>query len=149
MRQSQWPRGLRRGSMAVRLLQLRVWILLGAWMSVSCEFCVLSGTGLCDGPIPHPEESYQLWCVSVCDLETLSMRRLKPTVGCNACNRRRRWRSWYISKYLMWSCSKANRVPVWHVVMSNKITVIVFNVNGFKLGLYSLMMAMLCRNMLQ
>jgi hypothetical protein len=28
---------------------------------------VLSGRGLCDGPIPHPEESYRLWCVSECD----------------------------------------------------------------------------------
>jgi hypothetical protein len=25
---------------------------------------VLSGRGLCDGPIPLPEESYLLWCVS-------------------------------------------------------------------------------------
>jgi len=30
----------------------------GAWMSVSCECCVLSGRGLCDGPIPRPEEPY-------------------------------------------------------------------------------------------
>jgi hypothetical protein len=36
-------------------------------MSVSCESCVLSGRGLCDGPIPRPEESYRLWCVSQCD----------------------------------------------------------------------------------
>jgi hypothetical protein len=28
---------------------------------------VLSGRGLCDGPIPRPEESYRLWCVSECD----------------------------------------------------------------------------------
>jgi hypothetical protein len=28
---------------------------------------VLSGRGLCDGPIPRPEESYGLWCVSECD----------------------------------------------------------------------------------
>jgi hypothetical protein len=26
-------------------------------MSVSCECCVLSGRGICDGPIPCPEES--------------------------------------------------------------------------------------------
>jgi hypothetical protein len=38
-------------------------ILPGAWMSVSCECCVLSGRGLCDEPIPRPEESYRLWCV--------------------------------------------------------------------------------------
>jgi hypothetical protein len=37
-------------------------------MFVSCTVFVLSGRGLCDGPIPRPEESYRLWCVSVCDL---------------------------------------------------------------------------------
>jgi hypothetical protein len=39
-------------------------------MSVSCECCVLSGRGLCDEPITRPEESYRLWCVTVCDLMT-------------------------------------------------------------------------------
>jgi hypothetical protein len=29
----------------------------GEWASVSCECCVLSGSGLCDWPIPCPEES--------------------------------------------------------------------------------------------
>jgi hypothetical protein len=33
----------------------------GAWMSVSCECCVLSGSGLCDGPIHRPEESYRVY----------------------------------------------------------------------------------------
>jgi hypothetical protein len=28
---------------------------------------VFSGRGLCDGPIPRPEESYRLCCVFVCD----------------------------------------------------------------------------------
>jgi hypothetical protein len=32
-------------------------------MFVSCTVLVLSGRGLCDGPIPRPEESYRLWCV--------------------------------------------------------------------------------------
>jgi hypothetical protein len=36
-------------------------------MFVSCTVFVLSGRGLCDRPIPRPEESYQLWCVSECD----------------------------------------------------------------------------------
>jgi hypothetical protein len=35
----------------------------GAWMSVSCECCVLSGRGLCVELIPRPVESYRLWCV--------------------------------------------------------------------------------------
>jgi len=39
-------------------------------MSVCCECCVLSGIGLNDGPITRPEESYRLWDVVVCDLET-------------------------------------------------------------------------------
>jgi hypothetical protein len=31
---------------------------------------VLSGRGVCDELITHPEESYRLWCVVLCDLET-------------------------------------------------------------------------------
>jgi hypothetical protein len=31
----------------------------------SCECCVLSGRGLCDGPITGPEESYLVWCDSM------------------------------------------------------------------------------------
>jgi len=33
----------------------------------------LSGRGLCDELITRPEESYRLWCVVVCDLETSRM----------------------------------------------------------------------------
>ena len=67
---SQWPRGLRCGSATARLLRLWVRIQPWAWMSVCYEFCVLSGRGLCDGLITRPEESYRMWCVVVCDLET-------------------------------------------------------------------------------
>jgi len=35
-----------------------------------CECCVLSGRGLCDEVITPPEESYRVWCVVMCDLET-------------------------------------------------------------------------------
>jgi hypothetical protein len=42
---------------------------------------VLSGRGLCDEFITRPEESYRLWCVVVCDLETSWMRRPWPTGG--------------------------------------------------------------------
>jgi len=48
---------------AARSLGLWVHIPQGAWMSVSCECCVLSGRGLCIGLITHPEESYRVWCV--------------------------------------------------------------------------------------
>ena len=67
---SQLPRGLRRGCAVARLLGLRVRIAPGTWTSVSCVCCVLSGRGLCDELITRPEESYSLWCVVVCDLET-------------------------------------------------------------------------------
>jgi hypothetical protein len=50
-------------------------------MFVCCDFCVLSGRGLCDGLITRPDESYRLWCVVVCDHETSKMRRLKPATG--------------------------------------------------------------------
>jgi hypothetical protein len=43
-------------------------------MSVCCECCVLSGRGLCDELTTRPEETYRLWCVVVCDIETSSMR---------------------------------------------------------------------------
>ena len=50
---------------------------------VFCVLCfVLSGRGLCDGLITRPEESYRLWCVVVCYLETSWMRRPWPTGGC-------------------------------------------------------------------
>ena len=39
-------------------------------MDVCCECHVLSGRGLCDELITCPKESYRLWCVIVCDLET-------------------------------------------------------------------------------
>jgi len=38
----------------------------------------LSGRGLCDGVITRPEESYRLWYVGLCDVETSWMRRLWP-----------------------------------------------------------------------
>jgi hypothetical protein len=50
-------------------------------MFVCCDCCVLSGRGLCDELIAHPEESYRLWCVVVCDLETSRMRRPWPAIG--------------------------------------------------------------------
>jgi len=43
--------------------------------------------GLCDELITRPGESYRLWCVVVCDLETSSMRRPWPTGGCRTKNK--------------------------------------------------------------
>ena len=66
-----WSRGLRRRSVAVRLLRLWVRTPLGGidvhLLRVLC--------------LVRPEESYRLWCVVVCDLETSQMRRPWPTGG--------------------------------------------------------------------
>jgi hypothetical protein len=62
---SQWPRGLRHGSAAARLLGLWVRIPAEAWMSVSCECRVLSGRVLCLGLITRQENSYRVWRVCV------------------------------------------------------------------------------------
>ena len=81
MCRSQWPRGLRCRSSAARLLRLLVRIPTGSWMFVCCEWCVLSGRGLCNGLITRPDETYWLWCVVVSDQETSKTRRLKPANG--------------------------------------------------------------------
>jgi len=77
---SQCPRSLSRIYAATCLLRLWVRIPPGG-MDVCCECCVLSGRGLCDELIARPEESYRLWCVVACDLETSWMRRPWPTGG--------------------------------------------------------------------
>jgi hypothetical protein len=62
------PRGIRRGSVATRLLGLRVRIPPGPRMSVYCECCALSGRGLCVGLFNRPEQSY-------CDREASTTKR--------------------------------------------------------------------------
>ena len=96
---------LRNVSMAVpaaaRLLRLCVRIPPGAWMSVWCECCVLSGRGLCDELITRPEESYRLWCVVVFDLETSWMRRPWLTGGLlHQIKRNVRLLSWLVNSVL-------------------------------------------------
>ena len=65
---SRWPRSLRCGYAAFRFLGLRVRIPPWACLSVCCECCVLSGTGLCVGQVSHQEESTGCG-VSECDRE--------------------------------------------------------------------------------
>jgi len=81
---SQWPRGLRRRSAAARLL--RSWVRIPQWhgcfsvVSVVCCQVEVSANEL----ITCPEESYRLWCVVVCNLETSRMRRPWPALGRSA-----------------------------------------------------------------
>ena len=49
---------------------------------------MLSGRGLCDELITRPEESYRLWCVVVCDLETLVNEEAMTRVG-SQCHKRK------------------------------------------------------------
>jgi hypothetical protein len=52
-------RSIRRGSAAGRLLGSRFPVPPGG-MDVCCECCVLSGRGVCNGPIPRTEKFYRL-----------------------------------------------------------------------------------------
>jgi hypothetical protein len=71
-----WPRGLRRGCAATRLLGLWVGIPPGACKLFPREcYCVLSDRGLCDDLITRPEESYRLWRLFVSDLEASRIRK--------------------------------------------------------------------------
>jgi hypothetical protein len=60
----------RQAAAVARLLRSWVRIPPGTWTLGCCDCRVLSGRGLCDELITRPEESYRLWCVVVCDLET-------------------------------------------------------------------------------
>jgi hypothetical protein len=76
-------------------------------MFVCCECCVLSGSSLCDGLITRLEESYRLWCVVVCDLETSRMRRPWPALGRSASKKKSKrgysdCNKWYWSPHFRW-----------------------------------------------
>jgi len=80
-------RGLRHGSAAVRSLGLRVRIPPGAWMSVlvsvACYPIDPSATGW-----SFVQRSPTGWGLSECDRENSIMRRLWPTGGCWAMERK-------------------------------------------------------------
>ena len=79
LRRSRWTRGLRRGCAASRLLGFRFRIQPGAWVSISCRCCVLSGRRLCWLLV---QRSSTECGVSECDRKALIMWRLWPTEGC-------------------------------------------------------------------
>jgi hypothetical protein len=73
------------------LLGLRVRIPPGAWMSVSCECCVLSGRGLCDRLITRPEESYRVPLTSV-KINKCYIHRINIVAVRNAKCHQAKWR---------------------------------------------------------
>ena len=100
-------------------------------MFVCCEYCVLSGRGLCDRLITRPEEFYRLWRVIVCDLETSKMRRLKPATGLwkmqpKGCNAKKTNKQFLtvgnlsIKFYRIYVCY--TNITLYHVVYSVGIT---------------------------
>jgi hypothetical protein len=57
---------------------------------------VLSGRGLCDELNIHAEESYRLWCVVMCDLETWRMRKPWPMTCVESQGHRKKKVGWFI-----------------------------------------------------
>ena len=92
-------------------------------MFVCCECRVLSGRGPCDELITRPEESYRLWCVVMCDLETSRMRRPWPALGRSATGKKNYFYNiicissmstwlYIIWIYLCWCCLCAGFVSI-------------------------------------
>jgi hypothetical protein len=74
-RRSQPSGGQMRDLPSLCMLGLQVRVLLEAWRCVCCEHCEVSGRDIWEGPITLPEESYQVWCLSVVFLSVLMKPR--------------------------------------------------------------------------
>jgi len=85
-----------RGSAVADVVRLWVRIPPWAWLFVGHECCVLSGRSLCYVLITRPEESYRLWCVVVCDLETSRMRTPWSALDHSAAGKKNQNRSMYV-----------------------------------------------------
>jgi hypothetical protein len=100
---SQWPRGLRRRSAAERLAGI-----VSSNPTDGMDVCllwvfVLSDRGLCDGPIPRPEESYRLRCVSQCDqVKINNLDTYCESVGEGRTTKR--WRAWWLCTIIKEEC---------------------------------------------
>ena len=80
------------------------------WDKEVCQLWVSSGSGLCDELIIRPEESYRMWSLIFCDLETLRTKRQWSALGRSATGKKNtfktrtqnwitillRWTSWYV-----------------------------------------------------
>ena len=82
--------------------------------------CMLSGRGLCDELITRPEESYRLWCVIVCDLETSRMRRPWPALGRSATGEKNIYILYiYIYIALLWLAASPALITIKRTVNSS------------------------------
>ena len=80
---SRWPRGLKAYVCDRSIAGNAGSNFTEGMVFVPCVCCV--GSGLCDEPITHSEESYPVCvCIIVCDLETSTMRRSRFYLGCCA-----------------------------------------------------------------
>jgi len=61
---------------------------------------VLSGRGVCDELITRAEESYRLWCVIVCDLETSRMRRPWSALGRSATAKKKCFYHYFVDVFV-------------------------------------------------
>lgn len=73
---------------AAAVLSLGLWARIppGAWLSVSCDFCVFLGRGFSDGPITRPEKSYRMCCVipklqQFIGLSTIGIKQLTKQIA--------------------------------------------------------------------
>jgi hypothetical protein len=83
MCRSQWPRGLRRGSAAARLVGL--WVRIpwrhGCLALVSVVCCQVQVSGASRSLFQRSPTGCVCVCLIVCDPETFKMRRSRPRVG--------------------------------------------------------------------
>ena len=103
---SQWPRGLRCGSTAARLLGFCVRIPLGAWMFVSCECC--------DRLVNRPEESYRVWCLKRVIVKPRKMRRPRTLRGCRAIGKKENKKCWgHLCSTSRAICGRGVKLTAW------------------------------------
>ena len=74
----------------IKYLFTPIRILSGAWISVSCECCVLSERVLCDRLVTHPEQLYQVWCVRVWS-RNLSNEEMERWTNCRLLDCPSKW----------------------------------------------------------
>ena len=103
---------------------------------------VFSGRGLCDEPIPRPEQSYRVWCVTECDLGTSRMRRPWHALGC--CTREKATLGWVFLPALLFSS-----VSIFPLTLHTHLHLHIARsrTNGWSLGTFSAMLWLLYRRL--